>query len=224
MKKIRLFLFGDSICYGQLVSSHKTWAVALAEKLEASSTKHLSFVIQNASVNGNTTRQALERMSYDVTSHRPDYVLVQFGMNDCNYWQSDNGLPRVSEEAFAANLEEIIKKCFACGVKHVFLATNHLSQKDLFQQNRQVSYEESNRKYNKVIRGTYKQICSKGIKNVTLCDNERKWIQILTKDQFIKLERLLLNDGIHLSEAGHDVYINTTVKMIVNKVKQLECL
>jgi len=83
-QNVQLYLFGDSICFGQLISGHRTWASSLAESLEGLNSEHKTFLVQNVGVNGNTTRQALERLNYDVTSHAPKYVLIQFGMNDCN--------------------------------------------------------------------------------------------------------------------------------------------
>ena len=41
---------------------------------------------------------------YDVQSHEVDVLVVGFGMNDCNYWMTDKGVPRVSQNAFRANL------------------------------------------------------------------------------------------------------------------------
>ena len=40
----------------------------------------------------------------------PDVMTLQFGLNDCNCWETDRGLPRVSEEAFRANLIEMIER------------------------------------------------------------------------------------------------------------------
>ena len=113
-------MFGDSICFGQLVSGHKTWASAFARSLEALNSDDCRFLVQNAGVNGNTTRLALERLNYDVASHQPSYVIIQFGMNDCNYWESDVNLPRVSPTAFKSNIIEIVEKCLASGAKHCF--------------------------------------------------------------------------------------------------------
>ena len=129
MNTKNLYLFGDSICFGQLIGSYKTWASLLCKSLELSFSDNINFSVQNAGVNGNTTRQALERLHYDVISHRPDYVLIQFGMNDCNYWRSDNGQPRVSKGAFLHNLVEISQKCISSGVNALILSTNHLSDK-----------------------------------------------------------------------------------------------
>ena len=66
-------------------------------------------------------------MPYDIQSHEPDLLLVQFGMNDCNFWESDRGNPRVSLDAFRANLREIYTRAFSFGVHNVIQLTNHPS-------------------------------------------------------------------------------------------------
>src|SRR3989344_2181705 len=108
---MNIFFFGDSICSGQGVSVHKTWVTRISQNLENLEKKYkIPITVTNSSINGNTTRQALERIHYDVLSHGVDIILIQFGMNDCNYWSTDKGLPRISKQAFKSNLLEIIEK------------------------------------------------------------------------------------------------------------------
>jgi len=84
--RIRIFFFGDSICFGQGVSPHFTWVTRLSRALDERLSSRADVLTQNPSVNGNTTRMALERMPYDVQSHAPDVLYIQFGLNDCNGW------------------------------------------------------------------------------------------------------------------------------------------
>lgn len=217
-KIIKLFIFGDSIGYGQLVSHHKTWAAKLSEKL-SKSIRENSFVIQNASVNGNTTRQALERMSYDVTSHSPDILIVQFGMNDCNYWASDFGSPRVSKNAFSANLIEIIEKALNCNVRHIFLNTNHPSLKTGIEHIEGLTHTDSNREYNEVIRKTFNEVISHF--PITLIDIEGEFEKELNTNMKMKLNDLLLQDGIHLSEEGHNLYFKIIEPIMLNQIKRI---
>lgn len=107
--------FGDSIAAGQYVSPHLAWVTRVAVALP----DHL---VVNAGRNGDTTRLALERLAYDVTWYRPDVVVVQFGLNDCN---TRDGRVRVSGPAFSANLVEIVD-AIACPV---VLVENHRTAK-----------------------------------------------------------------------------------------------
>ena len=220
-KIIKFFLFGDSICFGQLVSSHLTWVTTLGTAVESLENDDQKYVVQNAGVNGNTSRQALERIHNDVTSHSPDYVLVQFGMNDCNYWANDLGMPRVSKKAFVANLEEIVEKCINAGALHCFLNTNHPSLKGSFSHFSDITFDESNIEYNQLIRVTYENLLKGGFP-ITLLDNELIWEQHLKRDQTKHLLDYLLEDGIHLNVAGHQLYREYLTPYIIKVLKSTE--
>lgn len=198
-----LYFFGDSICFGQHVSPHKTWVNRLSQWLEtAGEATGVSYVVQNPSINGNTTRMALERMPYDVQGHRPDYVVVQFGMNDCNYWQTDKGHPRVSPSAFRENMIEIVARCLTHGAEKVLINTNHPTTRTAtVMVDGGPTYQESNCQYNQIIRTVLDQFGS----TVGLCDVEAEINQLVHKGA-LSLSDLLLPDQLHLSEAGHDVY------------------
>lgn len=200
---LRVTFFGDSICVGQGVSIHGGWVTRIAAKLDDIANAHgREIVVTNASINGNTTRQALERMPYDVQSNGVDILIVQFGMNDCNYWETDRGLPRVSHEAFAANLSEIIRRGQTFGAQHVFLQTNHPATRgpECFP-NTNIGYGASNHAYNDIIRGVGAQADD----GVTFSDVEAAFIDHIDGDRS-RLEALLLADGLHLSRQGHDLY------------------
>ena len=219
-QQISLYLFGDSICYGQLVNAHDTWATALALALNETPELTGHVLVQNTGVNGNTTRQALERMHYDVTSHSPNFVMVQFGMNDCNYWATDRGLPRVSPKAFVANIEEIIERALVSGVQHCFLNTNHLSLKGDFTHLKGMTYEQSNADYNALIRDTYYNLVNNQ-RPVTLFDMEEEWKRQLNKNSSYSLDQLLLPDGIHLSDIGHNVYKKYLIPRVIDYLKNI---
>ena len=205
-KEINILFFGDSICFGQYVSVHRGWVTRVAQELEELSQKYnLNVVVVNSSVNGCTTRQALERMPYDIQSWKADIITVQFGMNDCNYWQTDRGVPRVSPAAFAANLEEIISRALIFNIKTVFLSTNHPSTRDQqIMPYTSITYQDSNKQYNEIIR----QVVKKNDR-VKLIDIESHFLSY-TQNKRDCLKTLLLPDGVHLSVEGHNVYFSYT--------------
>lgn len=199
----RVVFFGDSICVGQGVSIHRGWVARLAAHLEERSAEGgLELIVVNASINGNTTRQALERMPYDVQSHGVGILIVQFGMNDCNYWQTDRGMPRVSPQAFSANLSEIIERGMKFGARTVLLNTNHPTTRTYEKlPHTAITYEASNQTYNELIR----QVAAAFKEIAILVDVERAF-RAHTSGRAAALQRLLLSDQLHLSAEGHDLY------------------
>ncbi len=202
--KLNIFFFGDSICFGQGVSVFMGWVPRLAERIyDFGLGFGLDITTTNTSVNGNTTRMALERMPYDIQGGRPDILIVQFGMNDCNYWQTDRGLPRVSKAAFEANLHEVITRARAFGAKKVLLNTNHPSAKtrDIFP-GTNITYQMSNEEYNDCIRnvaGAYNDGC------VIFADIEKRFRAHMAETGTAP-EDYVLDDLLHLNRAGHDLY------------------
>jgi acyl-CoA thioesterase I len=196
----KLIFFGDSICTGQYISIHKGWVSRLSESLYG------QLVVLNSSVNGRTTRQALGDMPYHIQEQHPDFLVIQFGMNDCNYWESDRGVPRVSPKSFEANLEEIINRAFAFKVKKIFLNTNHPTKLNKTKiPYTKITYEDSNKQYNTIIRKVAKN------NNVILNDIEPQFIKKDAMD-------LLLPDLLHPSEQGHKLYFDIISPVIEKEI------
>ena len=216
--RIIFYLFGDSICYGQFVNLHQIWTTNLATSLNAIPNLEADVLFQNASVNGNTTRQALERMHYDVTSHRPDYLMIQFGINDSNYWATDKKVPRVSKKAFVANLENMVERAVNSGTRHCFINTNHPLLKGEFEHFPEKTHSQTNAEYNDLIRMTHSNMANNQWP-VTLIDIEATWDSYLEKNPIVSLGDLLLPDGVHLSISGHNVYKKNIIPLILSKVK-----
>ena len=135
-------------------------------------------------------------------------------MNDCNYWQSDQGLARVSLDAFSANLSEIIKRVIHFGAEKVFLNTNHptLLNKTKFL-NTKLTYQESNAFYNEAIRAVARN------SEVDLNDVEFEFFKAVKENNKTLDELLLEGDLLHLSKKGHDLYYS----FIYPKIEQAVC-
>jgi len=170
---------GDSITAGQyLDDGEQAWPALI----------HGHNVVA-AGVSSDTTRLALERFPRDVQAKQPEAVVIQFGHNDCNRWQTDLGLPRVSEAAFAANLREIVMRC------RVFNAIPFLCT--LTPSRRSIQHTGDAKHYNGILR--------------EVAETDRvELIDVRTIFKAVEEEpdgvTLLLDDGIHLNPAGHRVY------------------
>lgn len=197
---MNIYFFGDSISFGQGVSVDLTWVNQIAQKLHEQFGENEITVI-NTSINGNTTRMALERMPYDVQSHEVDVLVLGFGMNDCNYWVTDQGVPRVSQNAFRANLQEIIDRAFHFGSRQVVVRTNHPSPRKDYMINTTITYGESNRIYNEIIR----EVAGDN-PQVVFVDMEKEFEKRECTGGDYEKGALTLPDGVHLSRLGHEVY------------------
>lgn len=204
-KTIRITFFGDSIFVGQGVSIYRGWVTRLSQYLENYGERvGRELLVTNASVNGRTTRQALEDMPYTVQSHGVDILVVQFGLNDCNYWESDKGLPRVSVDAFQANLKEIVDRGFRFGASRVILNNNHPTSRisDILPHTN-ITYEESNRRYCESIR-----TLANAFDDTVVFQDVHQHFSDLVRSGSATIDELLLHDGLHLSAVGHDAYFS----------------
>lgn len=212
---IKLIFFGDSICFGQGVSLSKAWITQIAFTLEKNEGIEVTAV--NTSLNGRTTRQALEHMPHEVQSQNPDLLVVQYGMNDCNIWATDKGLARVSKEAFKANLNEIIARGYNFGAKKILLNTNHptLRNKEVLPFSN-ITYQESNEEYNKVIR----EVAAQNKNLVVLNDIEKAIKERFSLEE--DLADLLLPDLLHLSAKGHSIYFELVYPKVLTMINEYQ--
>jgi lysophospholipase L1-like esterase len=89
--------------------------------------------VDNAGIGDTTTRDALERLDRDVRSHRPDIVIVQFGINDS--WidvDLGNTTPRLTRAEFRSNLHTIVRVLKADRVRVVLMTPNPMRWSDPF--------------------------------------------------------------------------------------------
>jgi lysophospholipase L1-like esterase len=183
--------FGDSIINGKGVPVYKTFVSMLSKALEEEWKEKAKVVVTMVSRNGDTTRDALEKLHY-LFNTVYDIVILQFGMNDCNIWKTEGGVVRVLEESFRANLKEIITRLKLCGAGKTFVCTNHSSSKE--------GHDLSNREYNDIIR----EVCvGENILNIDM--------ELAVDEEFLFVSHRtdhVLPDRIHLSEFGHMVYYN----------------
>ena len=214
---MKVCFFGDSICNGQGIAIHRGWVTRLSATLADVGAEYgTDVLVMNSSVNGRTTRKALENMPYEVQSHGVDVIIIQFGMNDCNIWATDRGNPRVSPAAFEANLHEIIARARAFGARRFFLNTNHPTARDVeLLPHSDTTYEIQNQKYNEIIR---KVVASE--RYVRLNDIAKSFDAAIDGNRQM-LESTLLPDHLHLSELGHAMYFDQIATAITAAVAAL---
>lgn len=197
-RAVTIVFMGDSITFGQYVDPELRWTSLVGDALVADYLETpVNFHILNKGISGETTRQGLERFPADVQQHRPDIMTLQFGLNDCNCWVTDAGLPRVSEAAYRANLIEMIERAQRFGAGRIILSTNHptLRRKVLLSGD---SLETRRRRYNDHVR----EVAS--LTGVELCDVEEGFAHL--DDRELAAMLLPYPDLLHLSIEGHRLY------------------
>lgn len=113
---MRIICIGDSLTFGQGVEQKDRWTAVLQNEIGG---EHW---VANKGVCGDTTLLGLERFPRDVQDLRPDVVVLQFGHNDANAWETDRGLPRVGCDVYVANLREMIRRAVRFGASRVIVS------------------------------------------------------------------------------------------------------
>ena len=210
--RVTVVYMGDSITAGQYVEPELRWTEIISARLTR---KYLNTAVNllmfTRGVSGETTRQGLERFPADVQSAAPDVMTLQYGLNDCNCWVTDRGLPRVSEPAYRANLVEMVERARSFGARRVILSTNHptLRHKVLMCGE---SLETRRMRYNAIVRDVAEQT------GATLCDIEQAFAQFVGSS----LEEMVMPypDHLHLSRPGHAHYVDSIYALIESSVSE----
>jgi lysophospholipase L1-like esterase len=155
-------------------------------------------LIQNASHSGDTIVEASNRLDFDLLQHVPDVVVMQFGMNDCNYWKTGNGRPRTIQADFGEHFMDIIDRIrFTNPSCSIIINTNHTTvcNKKLLA-TMPYTYQESVEQYNEIVRAVA------SLSGVILNDIEAAF----KEDTILSQSKGLLMDDLHLSVKGHQEY------------------
>jgi lysophospholipase L1-like esterase len=119
---IRIVCLGDSVTKAVRtgVEPHETFCAVLETLL---TTADRPVQVINAGIGGNTSADGLKRFQSDVLEHKPQYVVLMFGLNDS--W-IDNGktASRLTVDEYRTNLREMISKLAAQEVKVVLMTPN----------------------------------------------------------------------------------------------------
>lgn len=83
----------------------------------------------NKGIGGNTTKDAVVRLTADVLAHKPDLVIVQFGINDASIglWKNPpENTPAVLLADYEKNLRHMIREIRGLGAEMILMTPNQL--------------------------------------------------------------------------------------------------
>jgi lysophospholipase L1-like esterase len=119
----KVVCFGDSITLGYGVPATQTWVNQLTARFNLDTV--------NAGVSGNTSSQGLARIQNDVLAIRPDFVIINFGMNDHVMTALDT--PTVSKTTFRTNLMTTIDRVRTNNAIPILVTVNYIIEGDASQ-------------------------------------------------------------------------------------------
>lgn len=210
-RRVTVVHMGDSITFGQYVDSALRWTSLVEQRLRERFDDALDLVSLNRGISGETTRMGLERFPADVQEARPDVMTLQFGLNDCNCWQTDGGLPRVSERAFTANLVEMVTRARRFGALEIVMQTNHRTLRRAPLPSGEV-YEDANARYSALLADVAVEV------GAALCDM-RAVFEPFDDETLLRL-LLPAPDVLHLSEDGNAVYADAVYPYVEAAVER----
>jgi acyl-CoA thioesterase-1 len=120
---IRIVALGDSTTEAGWEGNAKT---VYAERLAAALELHgVEAEVINAGISNTTSLQALERLDTDVRRHDPDYVVVQFGIND-SWIDAGEGrtAPRLTLHQYGDCLRSIVETLRSDGAEVILMTPN----------------------------------------------------------------------------------------------------
>jgi len=174
----------------------------------------------NAGVPGNTTTMARERFQSDVLSHKPDLVIICFGINDstCDVWKDPPvRTPRVSLAVYLENMEHFVGSIRKNGGEVLLMTTQPLCwtphMRELYGS---APYDPTRTDGFNVILRTYTE---------ALREFAKKW-DIGLVDVFSAFEKFartpgnqlsqLLPDGMHPNSSGHKIIANLLLPKVMD--------
>ena len=117
---INIVIFGDSVSHGALGADEIDYETVYHNRLKKKINSVRNYVpvnVINASIGGLTAKTSLPRMERDVFSHRPDLVIICFGLNDVNGELDD----------YLDSLKTIFSKCIEAETDAIFMTPNMLN-------------------------------------------------------------------------------------------------
>lgn len=197
----KVVAFGDSITAGEGVPKGcKNWTDVLKERFS------LKFI--NSGIGGNTTSQAIERIDRDMLSHKPDFVLINFGMND--HVMEEKNKPKVELKLYEKNISEIINKVKCIGAEPILITTNYIIEGN----ENKYYYSRHNPSYYDDVGGAQAWLDKyidkvrniSAVMNVPIIDI-RKVCENYDRYEFLRsLKNDKIDDGVHPHLLGISVY------------------
>ena len=164
--------------------------------------------VHNKGIGGQNSQQGKARFAKDVLSLQPDYVFIYFGLND-----TLNEPRFLSEKEYITNLSWMVDQAEKAGIVPVICTIHPVEEVALMKRHKKESYGAVGPngkidRYNKALRVWAE---SKGVSIADFAE------VVATTDQ--PDERLVNNDGVHLTPLGHQALAKCFFDGVAAKLK-----
>jgi len=199
--RVTVVCLGDSITKGVRggVTAEQTFEAHLQEWLTEAG---VAVDVVNCGIGGERTDMALKRLTRDVIAKNPAIVLVMYGTNDSAIDAGKDG-PRLTREAYEANLTQIVRTLRASGAKPVVMTSIPLCTSFLYMTRSPYREQGPNHKLGHYVR-TARLVALR--EHVPLIDNFAAWAELALMGTDLNA---LTTDGCHPNPAGHVVLART---------------
>jgi len=116
------------VAFGDSTTATRDRVVTYAEQL-SDRIGPAKITILNKGVGGNTTQAARARFQRDVADHKPEVVIIQFGINDSavDVWEDPpRTTPRVSLADYQSNIRHFVRGSHAICAEVILMTPNQL--------------------------------------------------------------------------------------------------
>ena len=117
---VTVVAFGDSVTHGSVAAGEMNYDTVYWNRLRLKLNAAYPTIpvnVINAGIGGTTAARSVKRLDNQVLCHRPDLVIVCFGLNDIN------GTP----EDYLSSLSTIFARCTESGAEVIFMTPNMLN-------------------------------------------------------------------------------------------------
>lgn len=204
---VKIVALGDSTTdAGWEGNAKEVYAARLVSELESLG---VEADIVNAGIRNTTSRQAVARLDSDVRHHDPDFVIVQFGIND-SWIDAYQGRtePRLTIDEFAECLTAIIDILRADGAKIILMTPNPMRWSEMYGEEFRdpaLGFDfEDPRGINRLLDVYTEQVrYIASVKDVPLIDVSAKFEAYDQVDGQSIHDLLIRGDAIHPNDVGH---------------------
>jgi len=221
---VKIVALGDSTTDASWEGSAKeVYATRLVSELES---RGVEADVVNAGIRNTTSRQAVARLDSDVRIHNPDFVIVQFGIND-SWIDAYQGRtePRLTIDEFAESLTAIIDILRADGAKIILMTPNPMRWSEKYGEEFRdpaLGFDFNNpRGINRLLDVYAEKVrYVASVKNVPLIDVSAKFEAYDQVDGQSIHDLLIRGDDIHPNDAGHALIAKWLADLLLMQLQE----